>query len=270
MHSTLEKMLEIADEAARLVMTVYSRPFDVEFKGPEDPVTEADRAANALICARLAQEFPDVPVVAEESPREAWGDYQRASRVFFVDPVDGTKEFVARTGNFVVMIGLVEGDRPCHGVLNAPALQTVWGGTVGYGAFVQRKGGPRTRLGLLPERPLSGSRVLCSRSHRGRLTDEILARMNVGEVKALGSAGLKGAAVADGGADIYLAPEFAGSRWDTCAPEAILRAVGGILTDVRGQNLDYRSERVENDGGAVAAAPQLHESVVNALQSLIR
>lgn len=262
-------MLAIADEAARLVMKVYSRPFEVEFKGPQDPVTEADREANALICARLSEEFPGVPIVAEESPREAWGDYQNSSRVFFVDPVDGTKEFVARSGNFVVMIGLVEGDRPCHGVLNAPALNTVWGGTVGHGAFVQREGGDRQRLGLLAERPLTGSRVLCSRSHRGPLTDEVLARMEVGEVKALGSAGLKGAAVADGRADVYLAPEFAGSRWDTCAPEAILRAVGGVLTDVQGRVLDYRSERVENDGGAVAAAPQLNAAVVNALKQLI-
>ena len=103
-------MLRIASEAARVIMEVYGRPFDVDYKGPQDPVTEADRRANALICERLEQEFPGVPIVAEESDESAFANFRDADRVFFVDPVDGTREFVDRNGEFAVMIGLLEGN----------------------------------------------------------------------------------------------------------------------------------------------------------------
>src|SRR5690606_10408540 len=109
MDATLEQMIAIAAEAAELVASIYDKPFSVDYKGPADPVTEADRRANALICARLAAAFPGVPIVAEESPEEQWQHFRASERVFFVDPVDGTREFVARNGEFVVMIGLVEG-----------------------------------------------------------------------------------------------------------------------------------------------------------------
>lgn len=262
--------MSIARDAAREIMEVYERPFSVDFKGPGDPVTEADRRANDLICGRLKQAFPGIPIVAEESPPERWARYRESERVFFVDPVDGTREFVAKNGNFVVMIGLLEGDCPTHGVMHAPAQDTVWAGVVGLGAFRQNPDGSRTSLEQLAERPLSEARVLASKSHSTPLNTAALEALRPHQVLNVGSAGLKGAAVADGRADIYLAPEFAGCRWDSCAPEAIIRALGGLFTDARGNSLNYRAAGVENNRGAVAAPPALHAEVIHRISDLLR
>jgi 3'(2'), 5'-bisphosphate nucleotidase len=211
-NELITTLMEIAGEAATEIMDVYRRPFSVDFKGPNDPVTEADRRANDLICARLRKAYPDIPIVAEESPPEQWSRYRSADRVFFVDPVDGTREFVAKNGNFVVMIGLLEGERPTHGVLHAPSTGTVWAGAVGKGAFRKETDGTQTKLPELTERSLAEARILSSKSQSTPLNAQALAALGPKEILAIGSAGLKGAAVADGRADIYLAPEFAGCR----------------------------------------------------------
>jgi 3'(2'), 5'-bisphosphate nucleotidase len=270
MNDTLSTMMNIAAEAADAVMHVYRKNFAVDYKGPNDPVTEADRTANALICSRLRAAFPGIPIVAEESPREEWQDYRDSDRVFFVDPVDGTREFVARTGHFVVMIGLLEGDLPTHGVLHAPSSGTVWAGAVGHGAIKRDGDGHQTTLRSQPRKAKTEARVVSSTSQRSAINDEVLRLLQPKEVLPIGSAGLKGAAVADGRADIYLAPESAGCLWDTCAPEALLRSIGGVFTDAKGKPINYRATVVENDDGAVAAWPGLHEEVIDLLGMLLR
>lgn len=268
MNDLISNLLQIAAEAAVEVMDVYRRPFDVDFKAPEDPVTEADRRANELICARLAELYPGVPVVAEESPEERWHDFRGSDRIFFVDPVDGTREFVAKNDEFVVMIGYVEGDRPRAGVLHAPALGGIWAGAVGDGAWSIDAAGRRTRLDLSAPPALEAARVVSSRSHRTSLLERAIDHLGAKEVLAIGSAGLKGAAIARGAADIYLAPEKAGCRWDACAPEAIIRAAGGIYTDAHGELLDYRAAQLQNDRGIIAAGAPLHGQVVERMRTL--
>src|SRR6188474_536750 len=114
-------MVRIANAAAQVVMEVYAQPFSVDYKGPHDPVTEADRRANTLIVEQLTRDFPGVPIVAEESEPQTFAEFRKSDRVFFVDPVDGTREFIDRNGEFVVMIGLVEGARALAAVIDAPA-----------------------------------------------------------------------------------------------------------------------------------------------------
>jgi len=270
MDATLEQMIAIAAEAAELVASIYDKPFSVDYKGPADPVTEADRRANALICARLAAAFPGVPIVAEESPEEQWQHFRASERVFFVDPVDGTREFVARNGEFVVMIGLVEGDRATYGVVHAPAHQLAWAGAVGHGAFEIDATGHRTPLILGQKTELASASIVASRTHRSPLLERALEHLAPEHVLTLGSAGLKGVAVARGKADVYMAPEKAGCLWDACAPDAIVRAAGGLYTDATGTPIDYRSARVQNDRGIVAANPTLHDRVVQRLAELAR
>jgi 3'(2'), 5'-bisphosphate nucleotidase len=268
MNDLLELLLPIARDAGAEVMDVYSKPFDVHFKRPEDPVTEADRRANSLICERLASICPGTVVVAEESPEADWADYREHERVFFVDPLDGTREFVARNDMFVVMIGLLEGDEPTHGVLYAPVTGVAWIGARGQGAFEVAPSGERRQLSLTEAASLGAARVVSSRSHRTSLLERALSALDAAEVIPIGSAGLKGAAVARGAADVYLAPESAGCRWDACAPEAIVRAAGGVYTDSRGRRLDYRASSLENDRGIVAAAPRTHAAVLERLAPL--
>ena len=165
MSELLEKLIAIAAEAAAIVSEVYRTPFRVDYKAPNDPVTEADRRSNELICRRLAEEFPGIPIVAEESAPQSFADFRSSERVFFVDPVDGTNEFVAQNGEFVVMIGLLERDRAIAGVIQAPELGQIWAGEAGAGAFQIDAQGAREPIRPSSVTDLSQARVVSSRTH---------------------------------------------------------------------------------------------------------
>lgn len=264
---TLEAMLTVARAAAALVKRVYdAHDYVVELKGPKDPVTVADRDANALIVAELARLFPGVPVVAEESPPEAFAGFETEPRAFFVDPLDGTAEFVARNGEFAVMIGLAEHGRPTAGVVVCPDGGRAFAGARGVGAFEVAATGARTPLTGSRVTSLAEARCVVSRSHRDAAVDAALARLGCGALVPCGSAGIKAVRVATGEADLYVHPARAGMRWDTCAPEAIVTAAGSVLTDVRGAPYDYRSTALANSSGAICAPPALHALAVEALR----
>jgi 3'(2'), 5'-bisphosphate nucleotidase len=264
----LETLITIAAEAAVVVQQVFETPFTVDFKGPKDPVTEADRRANELICTRLAQEFPGVPVVAEESAPEAFADFRSAPEVFFVDPVDGTNEFIERRKDFVVMIGLVQGNQATHGVMHAPALELAWAGEVGRSATRIDASGARTPIHVSDRARISESRLVGSRSHRGPRLERLLGALGVGEMIPMGSAGLKGAYVARGDAEAYVAPFYAGKRWDACAAEALVVAAGGRVTDAYGDPIDYRAESLSNDRGVVATNGVLHDALLTRIAEI--
>jgi 3'(2'), 5'-bisphosphate nucleotidase len=261
----LVTLLDIANRASVLINAVYRTPFDVDYKGPLDPVTEADRQANELICRELQAHFPDAPVVAEESDPESFANFRSASRVFFVDPVDGTREFVQRIGEFVVMIGMLEDDRATVGVIQAPTLNTAWYGVLGQGAFRIDPDGTRQRMEPTRVDELSKARIVASRSHRSAKVEGALASLGARRVDALGSAGLKGLAVAAGQADAYVAPMGAGWLWDSCAIDAVVNAAGGRLTDAYGDLIDYRSQSLRNDCGLVASNGLLHQAILERL-----
>jgi 3'(2'), 5'-bisphosphate nucleotidase len=255
----LEAMLRIAREAAALVAKLYSTNFAVDYKGPADPVTEADRQANALICERLAEAFGPVPIVAEESPETAFRGFWRARRVFFVDPLDGTRDFVARNGEFVVMIGLAENGRAVSGVVHAPVRGVAWAGAVGLGAWeVSDAGVDRTEIHVSGEDRLEDARVVVSRTRKGQDQVRAVRALGVGQVKERGSAGLKGADVATGRADLFVQTGRAGQRWDACAPDAIVRAAGGQCTDLLGRAIDYSQPELGNDQGLLMTNGRLH------------
>jgi 3'(2'), 5'-bisphosphate nucleotidase len=244
------------------VAKVYATDFAVNYKGPSDPVTEADRQANTLICDRLASAFPGVPVVAEESDESAFAGWTGADRVFFVDPLDGTLEFVSKNGDFVVMIGLAEKGRAVLGVVLAPALGTAWVGGEGLGAWEIGRTGEKLPLRVSDVGELSAAKLVVSRSHQAASMQRLLAALGVAEVIRRGSAGLKAAEVAAGRADIYLQPGRAGKRWDACAPDAIARAAGGLCTDAFGDPIAYGGPSLENDRGLLVTNGKLHEEVI--------
>jgi len=266
-NAELDVLLRIAGEAARVIMEVYARPFDVDYKGPQDPVTEADRRANALICERLEQEFPGVPIVAEESDPATFSDFRKSDRVFFVDPVDGTREFVDKNGEFAVMIGLVEGTRAIASVIDAPARGEVFAGWVGQGAF-RISGGKQEAIRVSDIADVSQGRLVGSRSHRGPALERALKRLNPREVLVMGSAGLKGTLVASAHVEAYVAPGYAGQRWDACAADALVTAAGGKLTDTHGDAIDYRAPSLRNDRGLIASNGWIHEALVDGFAEL--
>jgi 3'(2'), 5'-bisphosphate nucleotidase len=260
----LEVVLAIARDAAAIVMRVYATPFAVEYKGPSDPVTLADREANALICERLSRAFPGVPIVAEESDPSTFTGAMNAPQAWFVDPLDGTREFVAKNGEFAVMIGLAEQGRATSGVLVCPALGRSFLGAVGHGAFEIARDGSRRAIHVSDTAKMSEATVVVSRSHRPEHLDAILEALGAGSVVPTGSAGVKAAKIAAGEADVYMQPGRAGKRWDACGPEAIVRAAGGIVTDVRGDAFEYASGALDNDLGFVATNARLHDAVLRA------
>jgi 3'(2'), 5'-bisphosphate nucleotidase len=264
----VSELLDIAREAETVINEVYSKSFGVEYKGPGDPVTLADTRANELICARLAALYPDTPVVAEESDPARFAEFRGSRRVFFVDPLDGTREFVGRKDQFVVMIGLLDGERPQAGLILAPTSGTAWAGVVGTGAWRIDRGGASEPIRVSRQTQLSRARVVLSRSHRGALAQRGASVLGVAGAQLVGSAGLKSALVADGSADGYVAPQGRGMRWDACAAEALITSAGGRYTDWHGELIDYRSDSLVNERGVLASNTALHDHLLERLAEL--
>jgi 3'(2'), 5'-bisphosphate nucleotidase len=264
---TLDAMVRAAVRASEIITQIYASDFQVYMKGPSDPVTDADRQANTAICHYLGEQFPGVPVVAEESDPSDYQGFASSERIFFVDPVDGTSELVNRTDEFVVMIGLVDGERATHGVVLSPPRQVIWVGELGHGAHRIDRNGTRERIDCSKTTALAEARVVVSRSHRSPSLEGDLRRCGVSQILQLGSAGLKSASVAEGSADAYVALAGAGKRWDVCGPDAVVSAAGGYFTDAAGRLFDYRPADLTNSQGIVAAGPLLHGKFVENLHA---
>jgi 3'(2'), 5'-bisphosphate nucleotidase len=265
---TLDRALAIAREAGEGIARVYAGTFDVEYKGDRaknDPVTVADKEANALICAELAKSYPGVPIVAEESDPASYAGFSRAPAVWFVDPLDGTREFIARNGEFAVMIGLAEAGRAVLGVLVLPAIGRSFVGAEGIGAFEVAADGARTSIHVGGRSTLQGARIVVSRSHRALDGEAKLAALGL-VLEPCGSAGVKAARVACGEADLYAQPGNAGKLWDACAPEAIVRAAGGEWRNTLGDPYDYAREDITNRQGIVTGNGALVAALVSSFK----
>lgn len=260
--------LAAALEASALVMRVYAADFTVDFKEKDDPVTRADREANSLLCDRLQGAFPGVPIVAEESDPATWKSFAGADAAWFVDPVDGTREFVARNGEFAVMLGLVHRGRAVLGVIVAPAWQRAFVGLVGEGAWEVQNDGSRTPIRVSTRPSPRGASVVVSRSRTHPGLAALVHSMGTSVPVAHGSSGLKAVLVATGAYDAYLQPGAAGMRWDACASEAIVRAAGGECTQDDGTPFEYESGALINSRGLVATNGLVHPSFIASLRSL--
>jgi 3'(2'), 5'-bisphosphate nucleotidase len=231
--------------AGEAIMAVYAQEFDVRHKLDKTPVTEADLAAERVIIGMLADAFPEIPIVSEELV-DAEGLPPSANRFWVVDPLDGTREFVAKNGEFAVCIGLVENGRPVLGVLHGPAVGLTYAAYGPGTATRQRGSGPIEPIEARAASP-EGLVVVHSRSHENsRRVGEFLESYPVLERKKCGSA-LKFGVIAAGEADLY--PRFGTTmEWDTAAGQAILEAAGGRVENLAGEPLTYGKPGLKNDG----------------------
>jgi len=260
----LAKMLEAARAASEVVMRVYAEEdVGAELKGPNDPVTRADKEANALILAALTKSLPGIPIVAEESDPSLFKGFESSRAALFVDPVDGTRDFIAKNGEFCVMIGLAEEGRATIGVVLCPAIaKGTYVAAEGIGAFVIDADGTRTPIEVSRETHLGNVRCAVSRFHRSKSVDAKLRALGVKSLVPVGSSGIKGVQVASAQLELYAHPSRGLVKlWDACAPDAIVRAAGGVLTDAYGTPFDYRGA-VAQGQGTVAANPALHAECV--------
>jgi 3'(2'), 5'-bisphosphate nucleotidase len=238
----LPDIVALAERAGALILEHYREGVAVRAKADASPVTVADEAAEALILEGLAGLTPEVPVVAEETVAAGHVPELGDGRFWLVDPLDGTKEFLSRNGEFTVNIALIEGREPVLGAVFAPALGKVWWGARGAGAMLRDAAGERP-IAARP-RPASGIVAVASRSHSDPQTEAFLDQMGVAERISAGSS-LKFCLVAEGRADVY--PRFGPTmEWDTAAGHAVLRAAGGQVTTRDGAPFTYRKPGFRN------------------------
>jgi 3'(2'), 5'-bisphosphate nucleotidase len=262
----IEVASRLAREAGDVILQIYRTDFVVQFKDKEGPVTEADRRASELIVAQLRREFPNDLVVSEEEPMDP--DVVIPRRVWYVDPVDGTHEFIAKNGEFAVMIGLAIDGRACAGVVYQPTTKQLYAGIAGQQAWLEENR-ERMALRVSDETDSSRLRLVVSRSHRHRLLDEMRARLAITQELQMGSVGLKVGVLGTRQADVYIDPSSFTHSWDSCAPDAILHGAGGRLTDVTGAPLHYSPRDLRNRRGLVATNGACHEFVINGIAPIV-
>ena len=249
MTPTRTHLLETARLAAiaggEAVMRVYASDFEIYQKTDKTPVTEADLAAERIIVEVLSDAFPDIPIVSEELVDRS-GLPPAADRFWVVDPLDGTKEFIARNGEFAVLIGLVEGGRPVLGVVHGPAIGLTYAGC-GPGTATRQAAGGKPEPIRASTPAADGLVIIHSRSHENsRRLGEFLKDYPVKQRVSCGSA-LKFGLLAAGEGDLY--PRFGTTmEWDTAAGQAVLEAAGGRVLGLDGEPLGYGKPGLKNDG----------------------
>jgi 3'(2'), 5'-bisphosphate nucleotidase len=249
-------LAEIAEAAGAAIMTVRNAGYTVELKSDDSPLTQADLAAHRVIVQGLAQRFPGVPVLSEEGSALAYAERAAWPRLFIVDPLDGTKEFVKELGEFCVCIALAENGFPSFGAVHVPVWGKTYVGGLGLGAYRREAGQPWQRIAVRRPDP-AGLTVLASRSHPDPTLEGYLAERNVRERITAGSA-LKFCLVAEGKADLY--PRFNPTReWDTAAGQAVVEGAGGSVVRfadaVPGQRLPVNKPDLFNGPFLASAVP---------------
>jgi 3'(2'), 5'-bisphosphate nucleotidase len=243
---------EIARKAGAAIMDIYGGDCTVETKSDNSPLTAADKASHEVIVAGLKALTPDIPILSEEGKNIPYEERKNWERFWLVDPLDGTKEFIKRNGEFTVNIALIEGHAPVLGVVYVPVQDKMYVGVVGQGAYVQKGDGKPEPIRVRKPDPEAGLTVVMSRSHPSPELEAYLEDIKVAEALPVGSS-LKLCVVAEGRADLYprLGPTM---EWDTGAGQAVVLAAGGTVKTPDGKDLQYNKENLLNPHFIVKAS----------------
>jgi 3'(2'), 5'-bisphosphate nucleotidase len=249
-----ESLAPIVDAAGAAIMRIYEGAFAVQHKEDDSPLTLADLESQRVILEGLKRITPEVPVLSEESAQAPWAERRQWRELWVVDPLDGTREFVKRNGEFTVNVALVVDHEPILGIVAAPAQGLFYWGAAGMGAFSRHTGAAQLPVHTSP--PHSPPRVVGSRSHASAATAAYIERLGPHTLVGMGSS-LKFCLIAEGKADIY--PRFGPtSEWDTAAGQAVLEAAGGHVTRLDGHRLRYNCrESILNGDFLAFSDPQV-------------
>ena len=266
----LNVAVDLARTAGAAILEHYEGPLNVEQKNLADdvePVTQADRIANELIVTGLQRAFPKDGILAEESIDT--DRRLRKSRVWMVDPLDGTNGFIDGNGDFAVQIGLVEDGVCVVGVVYQPLPGVLYRAVVGEGTWIERRD-------LAPERAQTSGktdptemRLAASRSHRSPRMNRLIEHFGFREEVQRGSVGIKIGLIIEQQCDVYIHLSSRTKQWDTCAPQLILTEAGGRMSDLFGQPLNYNVPEVQNRNGLVASNGVSHERLIETLAPLL-
>lgn len=254
----LEEAILAADAAvaaSKAVIDVYSRNFTVDTKDDNSPITQADLQSNSIIKEMLAS---SIPVLSEEDADDK--ARLRHDTVWIIDPLDGTSDFVNRTGEFTIMIGLVRDNRPIVGVISRPTTGSLFLAQKGRGAF-KLEGGRWERIGVSNISKLAACRAVGSRFHLSEKEKAFLRELGVFSFESRGSS-LKVAEISMGAADLYLTTSDKIKHWDTCASHCLITEAGGRITDMSGNEVLYNTDAVNHQNGLLVSNGLVHDEVV--------
>ncbi|MEM7533918.1 MAG: 3'(2'),5'-bisphosphate nucleotidase CysQ [Chloroflexota bacterium] len=260
----------VAHEAAEIALSFYKNEAQISYKNEREPVTAADHAVNDHIVSRIAEAYPQDGLLSEESKdNEA---RLRCERVWIIDPLDGTKEFIAKNGEFSIMIGLAIGGKAVMGVVmqpapaESPAIYRLYTGCTdseGSRAIVyEGKDDTGTTLAVSDISQPAEMTLVTSRSHRQPITDAMVNTLAISNERASGSVGLKVGLISRQVSDLYLHPSPGCKEWDICAPCAVLEAAGGTITDCWGNPFVFNQADVKAHNGLVASNGHAHEEII--------
>lgn len=242
-RETLQGLLELMWEASDAILAVYdSSDLGIATKGDQSPVTKADLAAHQVLVAGLSALTPDIPIVSEEDP-ESLKIPETHTRFWLIDPLDGTKEFIQRNGEFTCNLALIDDHRTVYGFVSVPVLGLLYRGGQGLGAKRLTRDGSETVIQCAREADLT--RVVASKSHLNPETEAFIATIKTPVTLIQAGSSLKFLRIAEGSADLYprLAPTC---EWDTAAAQAVLEGAGGSVTQVDGSPLVYAKSEILN------------------------
>ena len=257
MSLNTEAIIHLAHKAGQAILAIYEKDFAIYDKDDASPLTEADLASHQCIIQGLKELTPDIPVLSEESAIEETADRLNWPRYWLIDPLDGTKEFIKKNGEFTVNIALIENNQPVFGVVHAPVLNTTWWGQAGQGAFKVNQMGEQSPI-QVRQRPQAARdwKVVGSRSHQSDEFKAFIQRYPEAQLVSMGSS-IKLCLVAEGSADLY--PRLGlTSEWDTAAAQAVVEAAGGKVLaypDMQPLRYNTRSETLLNPYFLVCANP---------------
>ncbi len=256
----------LAREAGALILRYFGTDIPVDNKPGNEPVTRADREASELIVRGLRAEFPDDVIISEEAADDL-RRLEAGARVWFVDPLDGTRDFIRGRKGFSVMIGLCIAGRPVLGVVFQPHGDRLYSAAPDTGTWVEDAEG-RRRLRCSTIADPAKLRLVASRSHRTPEIDAVKKALGIDDEMNIGSVGLKLGLIALGERDLYVNPSSKSSAWDTCAPEALLTHAGGKITDLSGTPLTYSARELRNERGLLASNGAAHDAILAKLRPL--
>ncbi len=253
----LEKIKNIAAKAGEDILKIYNKSeFEIAIKNDNSPLTEADEASNKIIVNELKKHFPDIPILSEEEKSIPYEERKNWERFWLVDPLDGTKEFIKRNGEFTVNIALIENNLPVAGVVFVPVTNEFYYGDVKYGSYKIASDGEIKRITVSNKNADDELIVVQSRSHSGEEEAEFYLKFNVKEKISRGSS-LKICMVAEGKADLYFRSGPT-CEWDTAAGHAVLLGAGGYFLNKDFTPLVYNKEIIKNYG-FIASAFEINE-----------
>jgi len=244
-------------EAGKAVMKLYDYPISSTLKNDNEPVTEADIKSNEII-QKIISVF-DYPVLSEES-RDAASRFD-SKKIWIIDPLDGTTDYIKKTGEFTIMISLVEGNRPILGVIYWPIKDTLYLAQKDQGAF-QSSNGNWSKLSVSNVSELTKCRVVGSRYHISVQEQNLLKHLNVSQFTSKGSS-LKVVDVSSGNADLYFTMTNKIKQWDTCASYCLITEAGGKMTDMFGNDLEYNTEKLNHENGLLVSNGLIHNDVIS-------